>query len=105
MKSFFGSTYISKDLLEDNHINHPIRLEYYKVEKEIQNKVFYGIEVVKTEYQKEKTNVENKEIENVTNYEEEIIEVLEKFKLASVTPSSLEYTLKEYLQTEEELCC
>ena len=55
MKTFYGGTYIGKEILEENDIYYPIRLEYYKIE----NEKFYGIEVVKTEYKKEKTHKES----------------------------------------------
>lgn len=95
MKSFYGGTYISKELLEKNRIYHPIRLEYYKIQNEEQSKFTYGIEIVKTEYQKEKTEVEKNHLEYITEDEEEILELLEKFKVGSVTPDFLEEMLKE----------
>lgn len=39
MKTFYGGTYIGKEILEENDIYYPIRLEYYKIE----NEKFYGI--------------------------------------------------------------
>ena len=49
MKSFYGLTYIGKELLRNNNTYYPIRLEYYKTEKIKNFKSIYGIEVVKTE--------------------------------------------------------
>lgn len=104
MKNFYGGTYIGKEILAENNIYHPVRLEYYKTEKEENNKRFYGIEVVKTDYKEEKPEVETKAIENITIEETKIVELLEKFKRGTVTPSFLEEMVKEQLQ-KEELCC
>lgn len=99
MKNFYGGTYIPKELLEQNKIYHPIRLEYYKTQKEEQSKMFYGIEIVKTEYKKDETEVERNQLECITEEEKEIIALLEKFKVGTVTPDFLEDMLKE----EEQL--
>ncbi len=103
MKSFYGGTYIGKEILEENNIYHPIRLEYYKIEKEENNKRFYGIEVVKTDYKEEQPKVENNIVEDITKEETKIIELLEKFKRGTVTPSFLEEMVEQF-QKEEELC-
>lgn len=80
MKSFYGGTYVGKEILANNNIYYPIRLEYYKTE-EIENfHSVYGIEVVKTEYKDDKVKVENKIIDNVTYEETKINKILEQFK-------------------------
>ncbi len=103
MKSFYGGMYIAKEILEENNIYHPIRLEYYKIEKEENNKRFYGIEVVKTDYKEEQPKVENKMVQEITTEETKIIKLLEKFKRGIVTPSFLEEMVEQF-QKEEELC-
>ena len=90
MKKFYGGTYISKEELQENNIYHPIRLEYYKIENEENSKLFYGIEVVKTEYKEVIPEIEKNEVKNITMEEEEIIQLLEKFKTGTVMPSVLE---------------
>lgn len=104
MKSFYGGTYIGKEILEENGIYHPIRLEYYKIENEEKNKLFYGIEVVKTEYKETIPEVEKNEVKNITMEESEIIEMLEKFKTGTVMPSVLEEMVEEGVQKKRELC-
>lgn len=101
MKTFYGGTYIGKEILEENDIYHPIRLEYYKIETEKENELFYGIEVIKTEYKKEKTDVESNVVENVTMEETEIVEILDKFKEGTVMPSLLEEMVEEELKNEK----
>lgn len=71
MRTFFGSTFIEKDKLEEAEIYHPIKLEYYKEinEDDIQkvDKAKYGITIVKTEYKKDNLEVETKNIKYITN--------------------------------------
>lgn len=71
MRTFFGSTFIEKDKLEEAEIYHPIKLEYYKEinEDDIQkvDKAKYGITIVKTEYKKDNLEVETKNYYLVTN--------------------------------------
>lgn len=103
MKKFYGGTYIAKELLNKNNIYHPIRLEYYKIENEENSKMFYGIEVVKTEYKDKVPEVEKNEVKDITTEEKEILELLEKFKTGTVMPSVLEEMVEENLETKREL--
>ena len=74
LKNFFGSIFINRDELLEAGINYPIKVEYYKItnEPEKENKLLYGIQVIKTEY-KDKIGVEQNRIEHITNDESEII--------------------------------
>lgn len=103
MKSFYGGTYIGREILEENHIYHPVRLEYYKIEQEHNNQLFYGIEVVKTEYKKAEPEVEIDSVEFITIEETEIIEMLEKFKTGTVMPSILKEMVEENSKSKREL--
>ena len=84
MRTFFGSTFIEKDKLEEAEIYHPIKLEYYKEinEDDIQkvDKAKYGITIVKTEYKKDNLEVETKNIKYITNDEKEEDRILSIFK-------------------------
>ena len=66
LKNFFGSIFINRDELLEAGINYPIKVEYYKItnEPEKENKLLYGIQVIKTEY-KEKIGVEQNRIEHI----------------------------------------
>ncbi len=105
MRSFYGGTYIGKEVLARNHIYHPVRLEYYKIETEENVGTFYGIEVVKTEYKTDEPEVETGKVEHVTMEETEIDDMLEKFKAGTVMPNVLEEMVEEQIQTQKELCC
>ena len=54
MNTFFGSIFIEKEKLKEAGVEHPIKLEYYKIinEDEFINRdnAKYGIKIVKTEY-------------------------------------------------------
>lgn len=98
MKNFFGSIFINRDKLEEAGINYPIKVEYYKImneeEKIKQNKLIYGIQIIKTEY-KEKIGVEQNRIEHITNDEREIVKMLGLLKENEVTPIGLEDVILE----------
>ena len=105
MKNFFGSIFINRDELLEAGINYPIKVEYYKItnEPEKENKLLYGIQVIKTEY-KEKIGVEQNRIEHITNDESEITKILSLIKENEVTPIGLEDVIIEIkkLQTLEK---
>ena len=96
MKNFFGSIFINRDKLLEAGINYPIKVEYYKItnEPEKENKLLYGIQVIKTEY-KEKIGVEQNRIEHITNDESEITKILNLIKENEVTPIGLEDVIIE----------
>ena len=98
MKSFFGSIFINRDRLKEAGIDYPIKVEYYKItneqEKVKQNKLKYGIQIIKTEY-KEKIGVEQNKIEDITNDENEITKILYLMKNNEVTPIGLEDVILE----------
>ncbi len=96
LKNFFGSIFINRDELLEAGINYPIKVEYYKItdEPEKENKLLYGIQVIKTEY-KDKIGVEQNRIEHITNDESEIIKMLSLIKENEVTPIGLEDVIIE----------
>ena len=98
MKNFFGSIFINRDKLNEAGINYPIKVEYYKIineeEKIKENKLIYGIQIIKTEY-RDKIGVEHEKIEHITNDENEITEILSLMKEYEVTPIGLEDVILE----------
>lgn len=98
MKNFFGSIFINRDELEEAGINYPIKVEYYKImneeEKIKQNKLIYGIQIIKTEY-RDKIGVEQHKVEHITNSEKEIEQILGLMKENEVTPIGLEDVIIE----------
>ena len=98
VKNFFGSIFINRDKLREAGIDYPIKVEYYKIineeEKIKQNKLIYGIQIIKTEY-KDKIGVEQEKIEHITNDENEIATMLSLMKENEVTPIGLEDVILE----------
>ena len=96
MKNFFGSIFINREELLEAGINYPIKVEYYKItnEPEKENKLLYGIQVIKTEY-RDKIGVEQNRIEHITNDESEITKMLSLIKENEVTPIGLEDVIIE----------
>ena len=98
MKNFFGSIFINRDELAEAGINYPIKVEYYKItneeEKITENKLIYGIQVIKTEY-RDKIGVEQEKIEHITDDEKEITKILGLIKENEVTPIGLEDVILE----------
>ena len=98
MKNFFGSIFINRDKLQEAGIDYPIKVEYYKIineeEKVKENKLIYGIQIIKTEY-RDKIGVEQEKIEHITNDENEITEILDLVKENEVTPVGLEDVVLE----------
>ena len=100
MKCFYGGTFMSKDELSNVGINYPIKLEYYKTKAEENiniNNTFYGIEVIKTEYAEE-VRVETVELENITEEERKLEQVLDLMKSNKVTPIAAEYVLEDFIE-------
>lgn len=100
MKTFFSSTFIKKETLKEAGIEHPIKLEYYKIinEDEMikQEKAKFGINIVKTEYQKDKVKVENEKIQYLSNDEKKVEEVLNLLKENEVTPIGVNDVLNDF---------
>jgi uncharacterized LabA/DUF88 family protein len=88
IKKFFGGTFLDKEKLSYEGINYPIKLEYYKIydKTKERNKLQFGIEVVKTEYQTQRTKIENKEIRGITKEEKVIENILKIISKNEVTP-------------------
>ena len=102
MKTFCGRIFIEKTKLVKAGITYPIKLEYYVTvleNKNVKNK--YGIEIVKTEYKKENTNIESKEVDNITDDFNEINRVINILRNNEVTPIVLEEILEEVLNKQE----
>lgn len=97
IKKFYGGSFVNKEDLESQGINYPIKIEYYKICDNTQNKdiMIYGIEIIKTEYRDKNIITENKEVLNITREEKEINNILDKLKKYQVTPVSANYVIED----------
>lgn len=91
MKKLFGVTYLDKEILKQNQIYHPVRLEYY----EIQEQEKFGVEIVKTEYKKEKIETEHAIIKELTKESHIIQNILTQCKKGTITPCVAEEMIEE----------
>ena len=98
-KKFFGGIFINKEKLSSEGIKYPIKIEYYKICDDSENKeiIQYGLEVIKTEYKTDNVNVENETVEKITNDEKVIDKILSKLKINEVTPVITKYVLEDML--------
>ena len=103
MKTFFGSIFIEKEKLEEAGVEHPIKLEYYKIinEDEFINKsnAKYGIKIVKTEYLDNDTKVEDKTIKYLSSNEQKINDILTILKDNEVTPICVQDVICDFSKT------
>lgn len=100
MNTFFGSIFIEKEKLREAGVEHSIKLEYYKIinEDEFINRdnAKYGIKIVKTEYIKNNTRIENKTIRYLSNNEQRVEDLLNVFKKNEVTPVCAEDIIYDF---------
>ena len=93
---FFDGIFIDENKLIQEGIKYPIKIEYYKTvagKENIENK--YGIEIVKTEYKKENTNIETGNISNITNNSNEADRILTLLRNNEVTPIGMQDVLED----------
>lgn len=99
MNTFFGSTFIDKEKLEEAGINYPIKVEYYKKINEddvnSDNKAKFGITIVETKYLSDDIKVKTKDIKYVTNDEVEENRILNIFKESQVTLINSEEVIRD----------
>ena len=88
-KSLFGRTVI--DSSDSEEIGDKIELEYYETSNLVEeNGRKYGIEVVKKEKGNKKFNIESKIVNNISNEEKHINNLLKILMLNKVTPISVD---------------
>lgn len=98
MKTFFDGVFINKEQLEEEGIEYPIKLEYFKTSVDEENVgTKYGIEIIKTEYLSDNVRVETNEIRNVTNNIWEENRILKILRENEVTPVGLQDVIGELL--------
>ena len=98
LKTFFDSIFLSESTLEESDIYYPIKLEYYKItskNKEIETK--FGIEIVEINYINGSIKIGKEQINNITNDELEIENLLKILKEGEVTPVDFKYVLQDML--------
>lgn len=96
MKMFYGGVFMNKDMLEEEGIFYPIKLEYYKTEQIYEKNIeMYGVEVIKTEYIKDDIKIEKANIEGISNDEDKTNKILDILKKHQVTPVSVKEVIED----------
>ena len=96
MKAFFDGVFINREILREQGIEYPIKLEYFKTSIEEENVgTKYGIEIVKTEYLEDDVRIETNELKNVTSNIWEENRILKTLREYEVTPISLQDVIEE----------
>lgn len=100
---YYGAAFLNeKDLVETN-ITHNIELEYYKTENYKtsilkKEKISYGIEVVKKEYNAENIKIEKSRLDDVSRNAKKVINIIETLKMHKVTPIGLQDVVCDLLK-------
>ena len=100
MKTFYGGTFMNKEILEESGIFYPIKLEYYKREDE--NTGNFTIEVVKTEYKLEKVDTEGEKVPFIIREEKTVNELLNQLKEGQVPPIAARDVVEDLLAQKQE---
>lgn len=96
---YYGDTRVNiKELIESNRKGF-IKLEYYGLKQTIENEdIGYGIEIVKKEYINKDFIQESNNINNITNDEKRIEEIISVLKRNKVTPMGLEDVISDLVR-------
>jgi hypothetical protein len=96
LKTFFDGIFIDREILQEEEIQYPIKLEYYKTITSEENvEARYGIEIVKTEYINGNVKIESSKSENITNNVEEADKILAVLRNNEVTPIGMQDVLED----------
>lgn len=93
MRKIFSKVNYGTEELVGSNIQ-KLNLEYYKIFME--NKRSFGIEIIKKELKENKEFIENKKLEDISNNETEVNNILEIFTRTKVTPIISEYVVEDY---------
>lgn len=94
MKTFFGGIFIEASKLKEAGIQYPIKVEYYKLKDENNEK--YGIEIIKREYKPKNINIEKQVLKSLSKDECKIERMLELFEKNEVTPISAGEIIEDF---------
>lgn len=100
-KTFCGEEVVNAKELIEADVKRFIKIEYYETKQILNNEfTIFGIEVVKKEYKNKLYIKETANIENVTEHEEEIKNIINMVKRNKVTPISLENIVDDIIKTK-----
>ena len=100
-KTYYGMTYFDENDLKETKTNHRVELEYYTTKRNTQEKIEYGIEILKKEYINDIITEESNNIESISNNSDKVIEIINTLKKYKVTPIGLDDVLEDLLKTNQ----
>lgn len=102
-RAYYGSTFLEKEDLAETNINNRIELEYYATKyckNKKDDKLKYGIEVIKKEYHDNQINTESSNIQNISKNKDKVIEIINTLIKYKVTPIGLKDVLDDLLKKD-----
>lgn len=105
LRLYYGTAWLGeKDLVETNNKN-KILLEYYGEKRHVLNRVrlktFYGITIIKKEYENNRVKREKSSIKKISTNENKIKNIIEMLRKYKVTPIGLNDVITDLLKTPE----
>jgi len=102
LRSYYGTTLLNETDLVESSNNRKMELHYYETKehsiKRFKKQTFYGIEIVKKEYEKDKVKLEKNSIKKVSTNENIIKQIIEMLEIHKVTPIGLEDVLTDLMK-------
>ena len=97
-KTYYGMTYFDENDLKETNANHRVELEYYSTRSNTDDKIEYGIEILKKEYISDIITEESNNVESISNSSDKVIEIINTLKKYKVTPIGLNDVLEDLLK-------
>ena len=98
-RAYYGEIFLEKEDLKETNIKHKIKLEYYTIKEEKNNKDTYRIEIVKKEYTDHTIEKQVSSKNFISNNSQKVIEIINTLKKYKVTPIGLNDVLEDLLKT------
>lgn len=97
-----GMTLLNETDIVETSNNRKMKLQYYETKehsiKKLRKQTFYGIEIIKKEYEEDKVKLEKNCIKKVSTNENIIKQVIEVLEIHKVTPIALEDVLTDLMK-------
>lgn len=102
---YYGAILLGEQDLVETNTKNKIELEYYGTEEhsiqDAKDQTFYGISIVKKEYEKDEIKFEKNHIGKISTSKRKIEEIIGTLKNYQVTPVALEDVITDLLKKPE----
>lgn len=96
LKIYYGKAFINSEDINNAELENKIELEYYKTKNDRK----YGIEIIKKEYKKNKTEIEKSNINDINESSRKVINIIETLKKYKVTPIRTTRCSRRFIKTK-----